>query len=144
MFSKLLVASTLLGLVAQASAQCSLSVTGSGAPGSTLAFALDGSTAGAFCFLAIGETQGTTTINLGPLGTLTLGLAFPFAPVPIGVANAQGDVSFSLNVPSGLTTGIDLFGQGITLGISMPGPGGGGPPSLSFCTTNVVSFHVGP
>lgn len=133
----------LASLVAAASAQCStLSVTGSGAPGTTLQVALDGNSPNAIAWLVLGETQGTTAINLGPLGTLTLGLAAPFTPAPMGMTNLQGDASLTINVPTTLpTTGLDLFAQGVTLGFTFtPGPN---PFGFNWCASNVVGFHIG-
>lgn len=129
-------------LAAAASAQCSsLTVTGSGAPGTTLTVALDGTSPNAFAFLVLGNTQGTTTINFGALGTLTLGLAAPFTPAPIGMTNLQGDVSMTIQVPSNLPVGgVDLFAQGVTLGLQFTPPT---PPSFSFCASNVAGFHIG-
>lgn len=131
---------------ASLSAQCaSLAVTGTGAPGTSLVFTIDGTAAGALAALAIGDTLGTTTIPLGALGSLTLGLAQPFVPVPMGTTDANGDASLTIAVPGATTLGVDLHGQGVTMSFSLPGPGPGGPglPTLTFCTTNVVSFHVG-
>jgi hypothetical protein len=139
MLQNLLLASSLLLLTTTAAAQCSLAVTGSGAPGTALTFAIDGTGSG-FAFLAIGETQGTTTIPLGSLGTLTLGLDLPFVPLPIGFLDAQGDRSLAVNIPAGVTSGLDLFAQGVTLGISFGGPG---MLTLDLCATNVAAFHVG-
>jgi hypothetical protein len=135
----LLFGSALLLAAANAAAQCTLTVTGTGAPGTSLTFAVDGSTPSGFAFLAIGDTQGTTTVALGPLGTLTLGLAFPFGVVPMGPTDAQGDASLTIDIPAGVTGSADLFAQGVTLGVTL----GGGMPTLSLCATNVVGFHVG-
>lgn len=140
MLQNLLLASSLLVLATTGAAQCSLAVVGSGAPGGSLTFAIDGTGSG-LAFLAIGETQGTTTIAFGSLGTLTLGLDLPFVPLPIGFLDAQGDRSITVAIPAALTTGIDLFAQGVTLGISFGGPG---MPTLDLCATNVAGFHVGP
>lgn len=126
----------------------SLTVTGNGAPGTTLSFALDGSTAGAYAILAIGDTQGSTTLNFGSLASVTLGLATPFAAVPMGVADGNGDVTLSLQIPANVTLpSMDLFAQGVLATITRPGggPGGGGPGGgLSLCVSNVAAFHVGP
>jgi hypothetical protein len=143
MLQNFLVAASLLAVATSATAQCTLGVTGTGAPGTSVTFAVDGTVIGGFAFLAIGDTQGTTAINFGPLGTLTLGLAIPFSAVPMGQTNLQGDAVLSLAIPATVPGGADLFAQGVTLGISMPGPGGPSLPTLSFCATNVVGFHIG-
>jgi hypothetical protein len=144
MLTKSIVSVCLGLLAANASAQAcaTLTVTGTGAPGTSLTFDLDGTDAGAFAILAVGQTQGTTTIPLGPLGSLTLGLATPFIPLPLGFTNATGDLSRTISIPTGVTWGIDLFGQGVTADYTFsPGP----PPtfSISFCASTVASFHVG-
>lgn len=134
-------------LAGAASAQCTLSVTGTGAPGTSLTLAVDGSTANAFAWVLLGQQAGTSTLSLGLFGSLTLGLAQPWAPFPLGTTNAAGDVSLVVPVPTSATIGIDLYGQGVTVGISLPTtpPTGGGGPGigLSLCATNVVPFHVG-
>lgn len=141
MFRSLLLASTIVCFAAAATAQCAaLSVTGSGAPGTAVTLTIDGTAAHAFAFVAIGDTQGTTSIPLGPLGTLDLGLAFPFIPVPVGLTDAAGDASLTINVPTQFTGSLDLFGQGVTIGFSFSPPT---PPTFTLCATNVVAFHVG-
>lgn len=138
MLTKSIVSVCLGLLAANASAQCAtLTVTGTGAPGTSLTFNLDGTDVHAFAMLAVGETQGTTTIPLGQLGSLTLGLATPFIPLPLGFTNASGDISRSVNIPTGVTWGIDLFGQGVTAAYTFM------PFSITFCASNVVGFHVG-
>lgn len=136
-----------LGLLAVgASAQCAnLTVTGTGAPGTALQFDLDGTTPHAFAVLLVGDTTGTTTVNLGPIGSLTLGLDMPFVPVPFGLTDANGDRSRTFNVPSTATMGFDLYGQAVTVGVSITMPPGGGMPSLTWttCASNVASFHLG-
>lgn len=136
-----------LAVTSLATAQCSLAVTGSGAPGTTVTATVTGSP-GAFAFLALGDTQGSTTIDLGPvLGSFTLGLAAPFTPAPLGVIPVSGEASLAIFVPGGFPLSLDLFAQGVTLQFQLPSPpiGGGGPPTFGFtwCTTNVVAFHVG-
>lgn len=136
---------------ASLSAQCAtLAVTGTGAPGTTLTFALDGSSANAVAFLVVGATQGSQTLPIGPLGTVTLGVAMPFLPLPLGPTDANGDVSLAAPVPSAATMGLDLFAQGLTIGFTLPTlpptlPPGGGIPSFGFslCASNVVGFHFG-
>jgi hypothetical protein len=147
MLTQILFTTSLGLLAATAQAQCStLAVTGTGLPGTTLTVAVDGPAAThGIVFLLVGAAQGSTTINLGPAASLTLGLADPFLPVPLGMADASGDITRSLDVPSGLTMGVDVFGQSLTLGFSFSLPTGGGMPSfgVSTCTSNVVPFHVG-
>lgn len=136
-------ASTLLLAVA-ASAQCStLTSSGTGAPGTTITLSLDGTAANAIAFLVVGETQGSTPVDLGMLGSFTLGLAAPFTPLPIGVTNASGDVSRGIPVPAGFPGSLDLFAQGVTLSIDV-GTGPGLPQiAFAWCVSNVVAFHAG-
>lgn len=153
---KYLVATTLVAaLSASLAAQsCSnLTATGNGAPGTSVVLALTGAPANAFTAVAIGDTLGTTTLNIGPLGTLTLGLAQPFVPLPMGLTNAAGEASRTINVPNSPSLpGIDLYGQAVSMtwAMQVPGPGNPGPGgphasilTLTFCTSNVVSFHLG-
>ncbi|MFO1078468.1 MAG: hypothetical protein U1E73_12160 [Planctomycetota bacterium] len=137
---KFLASAALAAFAATASAQCgTLATTGTGAPGTALTIDLSGATPMAMAALAVGDTLGTTTINLGSFGSLTLGLAQPFIPLPLGRTDAAGAASRTINVPSTVTQGIDLNAQAVVLGISF----GQGGLSLTFCATNVVSFHLG-
>ena len=141
MLTKSIVAACFGLLVANASAQCAtLAVTGTGAPGTSLQFQFDGSANPALVILAVSQTQGTTTY-----GPITLGLATPILPIPIGFANATGDVTRSISVPSTATLSLDLFAQGLSAAwtFTMPGPTTPGGFSVSFCASNVVPFHVG-
>lgn len=135
MTMRFLLPAILLAAAAAAPAQsCSLAVSG-GAPGSNLSISVSGAPM-SLAAVAVGQTAGTTVINLGSLGSLTLGLAQPFAPVPLGIIGANGTASVSIPVPSQLPA-VDLVMQGVTVGVSMM------PLTLSLCGTNVVSVHVG-
>jgi hypothetical protein len=128
-----------------APAQCAtLTVTGTGAPGTSLTLTIDGTAANQFAFLAVGQTQGSSTLPLGPFGTLTLGLAQPWAPVPVGQTDASGNAAIIVTVPPMVPSTLALFGQGLTLGFTIGTPGPGQPPfSLTTCTTNVAAFSIG-
>src|SRR5262245_51958936 len=89
-----------------------LAVGGTGAPGTNLTFSLTGADPGAHAWLVIGATQGTTVINIGPIGTLTLGLVEPFIPHPIGQTDDLGNASGTIHVPPGTPFSLDLFAQG--------------------------------
>lgn len=149
MLRSFLIASVLAASAATASAQCAtLTITG-GAPGSVLTITIDGTGANKFAAVVVGAATGSSSIPLGPLGTIDLGLADPFVPVPIGFTDANGDAVLAFPVPAGFPS-FDLFAQGITLGLPSigpggGGPGGGGPPNLGLiiCTTNVVGFSIG-
>ncbi|HZN40961.1 MAG TPA: hypothetical protein VFD82_19300 [Planctomycetota bacterium] len=147
MLTKSLIATCLGLLAATASAQscATLTVAGTGAPGTSLTFNFDGQASGAFAFLAVGATQGTTSIPFGPLGTLTLGLDAPFLSLPLGMTNASGDVSLSVPVPNGFPASLDLFAQGVTAELTFTPPSPPTPPTigLTFCTSNVAGFHIG-
>jgi hypothetical protein len=135
MTMRFLLPAILLAAAAAAPAQsCSLAVSG-GAPGSTLSISVTGAPM-SLAAVAVGQTAGTTVIDLGSLGSLTLGLAQPFVPVPIGILDSNGTASVSIPVPSQLPA-LDLVMQGVTVGVSVM------PFALSLCGTNVVSVHVG-
>lgn len=132
-----LILASFLALAGTASAQCgTLTITGPGTAGSTLDVAVAGTSAGGFVAVMVGETAGSTTINVGPLN-LTLGLDMPFFPVPLGRADGNGDVSRSFTIPGAVNQQIALNGQAATLLLSIF------PFSLSTCATNVVAFTVG-
>jgi hypothetical protein len=125
--------------------QCAtLGVTGTGAPGTTLTFSLDGSTPNAFAFLVVGAAQGSLAVDLGPIGSLTLGVLPDFI-LPLGATDLAGDASLAANVPPAPVPGQDLFGQGVTLGFTLPTVPPTGIPNLAWtlCVSNVVSFHYG-
>ena len=147
MLTRSLVATCLGLLAATTSAQtcATLSVSGTGAPGTALTFSLDGQASGAFAFLAVGPTQGTTSIAFGPLGTLTLGLASPLLTLPLGPTDASGDASVVVPVPNGFPASLDLFAQGVTAELTFTPPSPPTPPTfgLTFCTSNVAGFHIG-
>jgi hypothetical protein len=135
-----LVAAGLLAGFAQAQACSTLSV--SSAPGqnpnfTVYTFQLHGD-AMAPAGLAIGDTTGSTSIPIGQIGTLQLGLAQPFLLTFLGFTNAQGDASLAIHTRSNIPA-MNLYGQGFTVTFTPP-------PNLalSFCTSNVASFHVGP
>ncbi|HZT56908.1 MAG TPA: hypothetical protein VFA35_11830 [Burkholderiaceae bacterium] len=132
---RFLLPAILLAAAAAVPAQsCSLAVSG-GAPGSTLSISVRGAPM-SLAAVAVGQTAGSTVIDLGSLGSLTLGLATPFVPLPLGIIDASGSASVSIPVPSQLPA-LDLVMQGVTVGITMM------PLTLSLCATNVASVHVG-
>lgn len=142
---RIILASILLAATASAQTCCNLSVTGT----STLTVSLTGAPPLSFALLALGGTAGTTVISYyltppwqvpgGSLATLNLGLAMPFVPVPMGMTNPQGSASVTIRIPATLPA-RDLVTQGIAASFSITPPAAF---SLSFCTSNVVAFHVG-
>lgn len=112
-----------------------LTVTG-GAPNTNLVFALTGGAARSPALVVIGETTGQLNINFGSLGSLQLGLLPPFTVAPMGVTDSAGNATLSVRVPAN-APGIDLHGQALTVSFILQ------PPSLDFCTSDVVGFHVG-
>ena len=143
MLRSTLFVTSLACLAATASAQscATLAITGTGAPGTSLNVSVDGPAGPAIVFLVAGEQQGSLSFNLGPLGTLNLGLADVALVLPLGMADAQGDVSRAIPIPAGLpaTISVDVFGQSVGLGWSFQPL----PPTFSLCTSNVVGFHIG-
>jgi len=122
-----------------------LAVTGNGAPGTTLSFSIDGSAANAFAFLVVGQAQGTLAVDLGPIGSLTLGVLPDFI-LPLGMTDLAGDVTLAAEVPNMPSIpGQDLFGQGVTLGFTLPTLPPTGIPNFAWtlCASNVLGFHFG-
>jgi len=137
MRSLFLATALLLAGVSQAQSCGTLAVTGSGAHGTQLTIAVTGATANSFAILAVAENTGTTTINLPMSGTLTLGLASPIIPLPLGRTDASGNASVSFNVPARLTTAHNVNGQAVTVSFTFH------PFALSACTSNVAAFAIG-
>jgi hypothetical protein len=113
-----------------------LTVTGTGAGGTELRFDLDGAAPDAPAVLVIGPTTGSFTIRFGPIGSLELGIVPPFAPLPMGITDGNGDVRLTIRVPDNLP-GFDLNAQGFSIDFTVR------PPTLEFCTSNVAPFHIG-
>lgn len=132
-----LVLSALLCAPLAAQACSDLSVSG-GSPGTNLDFALTGAPANAPSLLVIGTTLGSTTINLGPV-SFDLGLASPFFGLPLGMTDGNGSAGLSIPMPTQGIPGLDLNAQAVTIGFTI----GRGMPTLSVCTSDVESFHIG-
>jgi hypothetical protein len=114
-----------------------LAVEGTGKPGTDLTFKLSGGAAKAPAVLFVATETGKTTIKLGTLGTLELGLAMPVIPVPMPVTDASGASTLVIPIPKAKIPEIALHGQGTTVKFTLP------PPKLTFCTSNVVDFKIG-
>jgi hypothetical protein len=133
----LLVSILALAGVAQAQTCGTLAITGAGTAGTQLDVALTGATARGFAFVVVGETTGTTTVQLPGGGSFTLGLDTPFIPVPFGRTDTTGAVSRSITVPSFLTTQYNVNAQALTFSVAFM------PFAINACTSNVVAFTVG-
>jgi hypothetical protein len=75
---------------------------------------------------------------------LTLDVASPFHGVfPLGVADANGDVSLSVAIPASIPPGSlpdDTFTlQAVSADVVLIA----GPPSITFCTSNTATIAVG-
>ena len=118
----------------------SLTISGSGQPGTDLTIALSGADADSFAMMAVGMSTGKTELKFGPLGTLTLGLDRPFAFLPLGVTDGNGDLKAVISLPPGSLPQVMLHAQAVTAQFGLNPPG---PPSLKFCTSNVEAFSIG-
>jgi hypothetical protein len=118
--------------------QCStLSVAGTGHPGTHLTFSLTLADAQAPAFLFIAEHTGHTVLNFGSLGSLTLGVSHPLVLVAaLGTTDAHGQATLVANIPLHITA-MALNAQGTTVRVVHEHP------PLRFCTSNVAPFHVG-
>ena len=136
---------TSLALALPVSAQCgAMTVTGDGAPGSTLTFDVSGVAADTFVVVLAGRETGDFSFSFGPLGDLNLGLMPPFIPFGVVRSDADGNATVEKRIPAGLNRLIDLHAQGVSVEFAFS-MGTGGKPSFgfSFCETNVVDFSVG-
>jgi hypothetical protein len=108
----------------------------------TVEIDVTGSIPDALVLLAVGQTAGETTFTFGPLGTLTLGLAQPFALPAIGFADGDGNVSLDATAPTAVD--VDLLAQavGFQLVMNIPPAPGEIPVQLEFCTSNVAMVSL--
>lgn len=114
----------------------SLAISG-GAAGSQVSISISGAAAGSFAVLVVGEQQGSTQVPLPIGGSLVLGIAEPFFPIPIGMADLAGAVSLQLQVPASLPGQISVHAQAVSLGYSLM------PFQISACASNVVPVTIG-
>ena len=136
MLRQILAAGALAGLAATASAQCSSLAATNNAGAVTLD--MTGAGAMSFSFFLVGDTTGTTPISIGNLGSVTLGLAAPFVPVPAGWTDMNGDVSLTFDLPATLPAG-DYYAQGLSIGFNItPGTG----VTFDLCESNVETITV--
>jgi len=140
-FSLALVA--LVSISASALAQCStLTVSGSINAGQTITVDVTGAPANGFVTLAIGDA-GTTNIPF-PMNPLVLGVTH-FIVLPIGVADASGHASISVDIPANIPAGLihdhTFTAQAISLSLSMPTLGQF--PMLSWCVSNTATLVSG-
>lgn len=128
-----------VALVPSAAAQCStLTVSSShetGSPFQLVQVDVTGSASHSLHVLAVAETPGGTFLDLG-FASLTLGLEEPFVAVPLGVSDLDGGLTRSIHLPADL--GVTLFSQSVALELSFDL----GPPTLSFCESNVAEVTL--
>lgn len=136
MLQKILAATAAVALATSLSAQCNTTTTASNNAGE-VTLAANGAPM-SFAFFALGDTTGSTAINLGNFGTLTLGLDTPFVAVPAGLTDMNGDASVTFSVPASAPAGT-YHAQAVTVEFSIA-PGSG--VSLDFCAGNVASFSI--
>lgn len=127
---------TLAGL-AQAQNCGTLTITGSGAAGTQVGVALTAAAANAFAVVFVGENAGATTLPLPMGASLSLGLAEPFFPVPLGRTDGNGDASLQVTVPSFISQQYALHAQAAAIGITWM------PFGITGCTSNVVPLTIG-
>lgn len=88
-----------------ANAQLTLTTTGMICAGNTVTADVSGGGAMLLTMLAMGETQGTTTIGGGP-NAVTVGLESPFVMFPIGFTDANGDAGITFDIPVSIDPSI--------------------------------------
>ena len=90
------------------------------------------------CIFVLGDTQGTTTVNIGSFATVDLGLAAPFVPAFAGFTDMNGDASLTVQLPSVVPAGT-YYAQGVSAGVTVtPGTG----ISFNVCAATVASFTL--
>jgi hypothetical protein len=141
-FRRLFVAlglAVLPALASPATAQsCSdLTITGPGTQGSTLNLSLTGAEAHGLVVLVLGTETGSTNLDLGPVGSLQLGLEWPFVPFPVGITNGNGEYGLSIPVWT-FGYSIELHAQAFSVTLDLPRP-----PLLSFCVSDVEPLSIG-
>ncbi|MBK8977749.1 MAG: hypothetical protein IPM29_17720 [Planctomycetes bacterium] len=112
-----------------------LATTGSGLPGTNLVFALGGAFPNALAALLLTGARAQTTLPIGTLGTLELGIATPFIVESMGVTDGNGDASLSIPVPLGLPP-VSLVTQAFAVQL-------GTTTVLEFCVSGVAENTVG-
>ncbi len=133
-------AAALLAAPVAAQSCSDLTVGGDGTPGTALTFDVAGAPANATTIVLLGFQEMAIS---GPFG-LELGIV-PALVIVGGSADGNGDFSASIDIPENIPGGFDAFAQSLSIGFSLPGPGGGGPPTdlFSFCSSDVEAFTVG-
>ncbi len=114
----------------------SLAVLGSGLPGSMVTFELTGGTPFASTYLLVSGAQGVFELSVAPLGFVTLGVLPPWIPLPLGITDANGDATLSVQLPASPLAPIRLYAQAVSTEIQDP-------LALAYCTSDVVMFKVG-
>jgi hypothetical protein len=146
MRSSFIVALSFVLVAGLAAGQCStLAVAGSINAGQTVSIGVSGAPADSATFLAVGETAGSTSIMV-PGSTLVLGLAEPFAVLPLGVTDAAGAVSLSVSIPADVPAGslpdATFILQAVTVSFGAIGPIPM-PIVLTFCVSNTATLVSG-
>ena len=139
-FTTLALAATLV-LSAQAKAQSCSKLTAT-TSSTELKLAVSGGTANAITFLAVAESTGTTKLEFGSLGSLTLGLAKPTAILPIGMTNGDGALAVAFKIPAKMPA-FDLKGQAVNAKLAFDRSGSTPKFGLSFCVSNVAAIKGG-
>lgn len=121
----------------QQTACSDLDVVGTGLPGTAMVFDLIGAPPKAPAFLLVAYDTGTTVLGLGPLGTLTLDVAPPWIPIPLGLTDASGHDSLTVPLPPWSLPLTTFYAQTVAFEFQHPWS----PPI--FCTSDVESFTVG-
>jgi hypothetical protein len=114
-----------------------LDVVGDGLPCTDLTFVLSGAPPHAPAFLIFGLDAGTTVLGVGSLGRLTLDLAWPWIPIPLGQTDADGGADLNVPLPPWPLPLITFYGQAVAIDAKQASSGS------AFCTSNLVEFTVG-
>ncbi|HEX5053779.1 MAG TPA: chloroperoxidase [Planctomycetota bacterium] len=122
-----------------AHAQCGLlTVSGTINPAQTITLQLSSSATYGQGFLFAGDALGSTFLDLGPLGSLTIGIQTPYILLPIGPTNANGYLTYSFSIPA--TASTVYLPPSFSFQMVAATLAAAGPQLLSFCVSNTATI----
>lgn len=128
----LTVASALLA-ASSIPAQCTLTVLGTGQPGTVLRFEVQ-SNPGDYTAVTVSDQTGSFSVPV-PGGSLALNVLQPWTVIETGFADMAGFAVLNMSLPASSIVPLSLHGQGIALLAPFN--------TVQLCATNTVPFSIG-